>query len=97
MVNLLNGFKHTRVASLKYSRAPRNADIDIKDSENSTPLIIAARNGHVETAAILLKNKADINEVDRDEKTCMMWAAEENRVEVIKVGAGNWASWGVLF
>lgn len=62
------------------------ANIEVKDAESMTPLLVASRNGHLETLSWLLKYKADVTETDKDDKTCLMWAAEEDRTDAIKVG-----------
>ena len=61
------------------------ANIELKDCDFMTPLIIASRYGHLETIDWLLKYGADISETDKDDKTCLMWAAEEDRTEAINV------------
>ena len=50
-----------------------------------TPLLVAAKNGHRDIVRVLLDNGADINETDRGERTCLLLASEENRIEVIQV------------
>ena len=47
--------------------------------------MMACRYGHIETISCLLKHGANVTETDKDDKTCLMWAAEENRVEAIMV------------
>ena len=47
--------------------------------------MIACRYGHLESITCLLDHGADVTETDKDDKTCLMWAAEENRVEAIIV------------
>ena len=51
-----------------------------------TPLILASRYGHLETINWLLEYNADITETDKDDKNCLMWAAEEDRTDAINVG-----------
>ena len=59
--------------------------MDLKDKDNLTPLMVACRYGHLETIKCLLEHGADVTETDKDEKTCLMWAAEENRVDAVTV------------
>ena len=61
--------------------------MELKDADNLTPLMIACRYGHVETIMHLLDYGADVTETDKDEKTCLMWAAEENQTDAISVCA----------
>ena len=63
----------------------RGADVELKDADYFTPLMVACRFGHFETITCLLKHGADVTETDKDDKTCLMWASEENRAEVITV------------
>ena len=51
-----------------------------------TPLMISCRYGHVETVTCLLEFGANVAAIDKDDKTCLMYAAEENRTEVVMVG-----------
>jgi len=59
--------------------------VELRDLDNLTPLMVACRYGHVETIMCLLEQGADVTETDKDDKTCLMWAAEENRVEAVTV------------
>ena len=61
------------------------ANIELKDLDYLTPLMMACRYGYIETISCLLKHGANVTETDKDDKTCLMWAAEENRVEAIMV------------
>ena len=63
----------------------RGANIETKDVMSMTPLLVAAKNGHRDIVRVLLDNGADINETDRGERTCLLLASEENRIEVIQV------------
>lgn len=50
-----------------------------------TPLMIASRFGNLECISLLIENNADVRQTDKDDKNCLMWAAEEDRVDAIKV------------
>ena len=65
------------------------ANIELKDCDFMTPLILASRYGHLETINWLLEYNADITETDKDDKNCLMWAAEEDRTDAINVCCRN--------
>jgi len=57
----------------------------MKDSDFMSPLLISSRFGHLETLTWLLHYHADVTETDKDDRTCIMWAAEEDRSDALKV------------
>ena len=63
----------------------RGAKIDKHDKDNFTPLLIAACNGHADTIKTLLSHGADLFAVDKNDKTAIFWAAEEDNVEALQV------------
>ena len=67
----------------------RGAKIDKHDKDNFSPLLIAACNGHADTIKALLDQGADLFAVDKNDKTAIFWAAEEDNVEALKVGIGR--------
>ena len=68
-----------------FSNYTRKANIELKDSDFTTPLHVASKHGHLEAISWLLKFKCDVTETDKDDRTCLMWAADENQTEAIKV------------
>ena len=66
--------------------ATRGARIDRHDKDNFTPLLIAACNGHADTIKALLELGARIDDVDKNDKSALYWAAEEDNVVALKVG-----------
>ena len=64
--------------------------MEMKDLDHVTSLMIACRYGNIESIMCLLSHGADVTETDKDEKTCLMWAVEENRVEAVTVGLFLW-------
>lgn len=66
------------------------ADVNQKDPEGQTPLMIAARHNaqHTQIAELLLKNNADINVKDYKDKTPLMFTIKEPMTKLlIKHGA----------
>ena len=63
----------------------RGCDVETKDTDYMTPFLVASRYGHLETLNWLMEYKASVTATDKDDKTCLMWAAEEDRPEAIRV------------
>jgi len=59
--------------------------VEMRDADYMTPFLVASRYGHLETLSWLLEYKVNVSATDKDDKTCLMWAAEENRPEAIRV------------
>lgn len=61
------------------------ADVNYKIFDTgTTPLIAAARKGHLAVAKRLLTAGADINAIDDGVGTALYWAAFEGRLEMVK-------------
>jgi len=61
-------------------------DINIRFSGfGATPLIDAARNGHVEVTRLLLKGLADVNLQENNRRTALIWASRNGYAEVVKL------------
>lgn len=61
------------------------ADVNVKDEDGNTALIIAAIFGHNTIAQILLANGADVNAKDNDGKTALMWAAFNGQTAIVRL------------
>ena len=70
----------------------RGSRINRRDKDNFSPLLIAASNGHASTIRTLLQKGARLYDVDKNDKTALFWAAEEDNVEALEVQckARNW-------
>ena len=53
--------------------------VDAMDTNDSTPLHQASKNGHVDCIKMLLDNGATISCIDKDGKTCLDLAVENNQ------------------
>ncbi len=77
---------HTRVQEL----IKKGANIELRDNQGATPLILAARLGNNTIVKILLKNKADINAVDSYFKdTALNWACYNGHKNVVETLIAN--------
>ncbi|MBN2736932.1 MAG: ankyrin repeat domain-containing protein [Spirochaetales bacterium] len=60
-------------------------DINVRDSYNMTPLILAADQGRLEIVKLLLESTADINAQDKMGQTALHLAAGRNFTSIIKL------------
>jgi ankyrin repeat protein len=63
----------------------QGADVDAKDNEGCTALIIAAKNGFAEIVRILLEAEADPDLVDNQGGTAFAWAQANGHQNVVQV------------
>lgn len=63
----------------------RGAQIERRDKDNFTPLLLAACYGHSNTIKMLLKSGADLSATDKHGKTAIFWSSEENKQDALKV------------
>lgn len=62
----------------------RGGDIETKDKEGCTLLILAAKNGHEDTVKCLVERSAKIEETDELGRTALSWAAEDGNLETVE-------------
>ncbi len=60
------------------------AEIDARNENNQTPLIVAAKYGRNDFTAMLIEAGADVSAADNYEKTAMVYAAEEGYTEIVE-------------
>ena len=60
-------------------------------NEISTALHIAAKNGHVDVAKVLIQNGADVNAVQKDRWTVLDLAVKFGHIDFVKVLIQNGA------
>jgi ankyrin repeat protein len=60
------------------------ADIDCRDENQSTPLIIASRSGHLDIVKLLLRHQARVNAENRDGETALMLASREGYSKIVR-------------
>ena len=66
-------------------------NINAKDKDGSTPLLIASEKGDIEIARLLLENGADPNASDIDGYTALMFTSYSGNLEIAKLLVGNGA------
>mmetsp|Transcript_81957 Transcript_81957/g.228428 ORF Transcript_81957/g.228428 Transcript_81957/m.228428 type:complete len:140 (-) Transcript_81957:166-585(-) len=59
--------------------------LEFKDASGRTALLHAAREGHVEVCAVLLKAGADVEATDRDNMTPLSYAARKRHSEICQL------------
>jgi len=76
----------TKSAAFKaYHLLQAGADVDECDTNGTTPLMLAAINGHTSVVKLLLSNSADPNLKNKWRYTALMYAVEKNKVEEVKI------------
>ena len=66
-------------------------DVNMKDSQSWTPLIIAVSNNDFKMVKLLLANKANVNMQNKNGYTALILAVRENNPEIIKLLIENGA------
>ena len=68
-----------------------SADVNMKDDDGDTPLLIACRNGHMGVVKALLNNEADVNMKDDDRDTPLLIASRNGHMGIVKALLGKGA------
>ena len=63
----------------------RGADIDALDADSYTPLLTAVSYGQKRAMEILLEHGANLDAIDRDQRSIVFIAAEENYDDILRV------------
>ena len=80
------GDSHAIEALVKDSKSlPLGIDLNVRDQDGRTALIIAASNGHSKTIKTLLDFGADVTLRTKDNKTALIVATEKGHKEIIKI------------
>jgi ankyrin repeat protein len=58
-------------------------DVNVKNGDGQTALMLAAYSGHTDTVKLLLKHGAFINVVDKFGDSALSWAAAENHTDIV--------------
>jgi ankyrin repeat protein len=82
------------IAKIKSMIGSNSSAVNARDQSGSTPLIIAARYGLKDVAALLLENGADINAQNNDGFTALHSAAAGNKLPVVKLLIVKYADTG---
>lgn len=60
-------------------------DLEVRDDRNWTPLMVAAFNGNLESALLLIKAGARISTQDKNGYTTLHWAAYNGHIDMVKM------------
>jgi ankyrin repeat protein len=60
-----------------------DADVNLHDPKGYTPLMIAAFNGHIATAELLIENGANLNPQHENGNTALLFAVQQGNQEAI--------------
>ena len=60
-------------------------DVNTKNSDGQTALMLAAYSGHKDTVKLLLKHGAFINVIDKFGDSALSWAAAENHTDIVNL------------
>jgi ankyrin repeat protein len=82
MKELFKAIKEDNILTVM-SLVDNGADINAKDEDGHTALIVAAKNGHTEIVNLLLNRGADINAKDKDGETALIKAAFNGHTEIV--------------
>jgi len=61
------------------------AAVDFKDKDGRTPFLVAVKSGHLAAIQLLMQSLADLTAVDRFHRSAVYIAAENGRVECMKL------------
>jgi serine/threonine-protein phosphatase 6 regulatory ankyrin repeat subunit B len=64
--------------------APR-VDIEARDDENNTPLILASAGGHVNIVKALLEKRADVEASNHSRAVALSYASEKGHAEIVQM------------
>ena len=62
-----------------------NADVNLKENDGSTALMVAALFGYKEIVELLLQNNAIVNAKKTDGSTALIFAAREGHKEIVEI------------
>jgi ankyrin repeat protein len=60
-------------------------NVNTKNADGQTALMLAAYTGHIDTVKLLLKHGAYINVIDKFGDSALSWAAAENHADIVKL------------
>jgi ankyrin repeat protein len=72
---------HTKIATILICNG---ADVEFKDEDDITPLMVASSSGNLELVKLLITHGADPSALDVYEKTAIQCAAEEGYQEIVE-------------
>ena len=76
---------HLLSCALISALATSGADINVRDYDEMTPLMLAIRAGNVETVSVMLDMGCDIHSDAQNGKSLLVWAIDKEYTALLKV------------
>ena len=92
LLSAVNGNNSNDIQALINS----GTDIEVKDSDNRTPLMIALYKGNLNAAKILIENGANVNAQDKMLNTPFLYAGASGFTEIIELSMKNGADYKIF-
>eukprot|EP00466_Bigelowiella_natans_P017182 jgi/Bigna1/142794/aug1.73_g17502 len=83
MSDIFEAARNNDLARLKSFKLSKKADVEAKDNDGDTPLILGCCNGHLEIVKYLVDMKANIEAKDNDGDTAVSWAIKEKHNDIV--------------
>ena len=74
-----------RFRTIFFGQLDRGSDLEAKDAEGNTPLLVAAANGQDATIRLLLKSGANITALNRNDHSAIHLAAKRTNCTSLQV------------
>jgi len=85
MADLLDAARYGDLEDVQAILKENPGLVDYQDEYGSSPLLMAAGNGHCDVIKVLIEHKANINSSNSSQNTPLHWAALNGHLEAVKL------------